>query len=109
MNDWLKICALEDIPQLGSRVVQREGQTDIAIFRTSEDTVFALEDRCPHKGGALSQGIVCGNKVACPLHNWNIALETGCAIAPDEGSTKTYPVKIEGGFVLLSLPVPAHA
>lgn len=109
MSNWLKICALDDIPQLGSRVVRREGQTDIAVFRTADNTVFALEDRCPHKGGALSQGIVCGNKVACPLHNWNIALETGCAIAPDAGSTRTYPVKVEAGVVLLALEQPAHA
>ena len=109
MNTWLKICAVEDIPKLGSRVVRRDGEPDIAIFRTSDDNLFALEDRCPHKGGALSQGIVCGNKVACPLHNWNIALETGCAIAPDEGSTRTWPVKIEAGMVLLELPVTAHA
>jgi len=109
MSNWLKICALDDIPQLGSRVVRREGQTDIAVFRTADNTVFALEDRCPHKGGALSQGIVCGNKVACPLHNWNIALETGCAIAPDEGSTRTYPVKVEAGVVLLALEQPTHA
>ncbi len=108
MSAWLKVCALNDIPLLGSRVLRREGEPDIAIFRTAEDTVFALEDRCPHKGGALSQGIVCGNKVACPLHNWNIALETGCAIAPDEGSTKTFPVRIEDGVVLLAPPVSAH-
>lgn len=109
MSTWLRICALEDIPQLGSRVVRREGLPDIAVFRTSDDAVFALEDRCPHKGGALSQGIVCGSKVACPLHNWNIALETGCAIAPDEGRTKTYPVKVEAGIVLLALEQPVHA
>ena len=109
MSTWLKVCALDDIPQLGSRVVRREGLPDIAVFRTSDNTVFALEDRCPHKGGALSQGIVCGNKVACPLHNWNIALETGCALAPDEGSTRTYPVKVEAGVVLLALEQPAHA
>ncbi len=108
MSAWLKVCALDDIPPLGSRVLRREGAPDIAVFRTAADTVFALEDRCPHKGGALSQGIVCGNKVACPLHNWNIALETGCAIAPDEGRTTTYPVKVEAGIVLLALEQPAH-
>ena len=101
MNHWQKICALEDIPQLGSRVVQREGQTDIAIFRTSEDTVFALEDKCPHKGGPLSQGIVHGRSVACPLHNWNIELQSGCAVAPDEGCTQKFSVKVEDGQVYL--------
>lgn len=109
MSTWLRICALDDIPQLGARVVRRAGSPDIAVFRTTEDQVFAIEDRCPHKGGALSQGIVCGNKVACPLHNWNIALETGCAITPDEGSTRTYPVRVEAGVVLLALEQPVHA
>lgn len=109
MSAWLKICALADIPVLGARVVRRDGEPDIAVFRTAEDTVFALEDRCPHKGGALSQGIVCGNKVACPLHNWNIALDSGCAIAPDHGSTRTYPVKVEAGMVLLAIEQHADA
>ena len=109
MSAWLEVCALNDIPLLGARVVRRDGEPDIAVFRTAEDTVFALEDRCPHKGGALSQGIVCGNKVACPLHNWNIALDSGCAIAPDSGSTKTYPVKIEAGMVLLAIEQHADA
>ncbi len=109
MSAWLKVCTLDDIPLLGARVVRRDGEPDIAVFRTAEDTVFALEDRCPHKGGALSQGIVCGNKVACPLHNWNIALDSGCAIAPDNGSTRTYPVKVEAGMVLLAIEQHADA
>ena len=109
MSAWLKVCALADIPVLGARVVRRDGEADIAVFRTAEDTVFALEDRCPHKGGALSQGIVCGNKVACPLHNWNIALDSGCAIAPDNGSTRTYPVKVHAGMVLLAIEQHADA
>jgi nitrite reductase (NADH) small subunit len=109
MSLWISVCALEDIAPLGARVLRREGEPDIAVFRTADDQVFALEDRCPHKGGALSQGIVCGNKVACPLHNWNIALETGCALAPDEGSTRSYAVRVDNGRVLLELPVTAHA
>ncbi len=108
MSAWLHVCALEDIPQLGARVVRRVGEPDIAVFRTADNQVFAVNDRCPHKGGALSQGIVCGTRVACPLHNWNIALETGCAITPDEGSTKTYPVKVEAGMVLIALEQHAH-
>ena len=78
MSDWLKVAALEDIPILGSRVVQSPGG-DIAVFRTADDQVFALHDKCPHKGGPLSQGIVFGRKVACPLHNWNIGLDDGQA------------------------------
>ena len=81
---WVEICALADIPKLGSRVVAGP-QGNIAVFRTAKDRLFALDDRCPHKGGPLSQGIVHGETVACPLHNWQIALDTGVARGPDVG------------------------
>lgn len=102
-QQWKPICAIADIPVLGARVVNRSGATDVAIFRNSEDKVFALLDKCPHKGGPLSQGIVFGERVACPLHNWNIELPTGCAITPDEGCTQRFSVKIEDGKVFLDL------
>jgi len=100
--NWTKVCTLEDIPRLGSRKVE-SGATRIALFRTQEDEVFALADRCPHKGGQLSQGMVCGRHVTCPLHNWNIGLENGMAVAPDMGETATYPVKVEAGTVFVQL------
>ena len=109
MTNWARICRIEDIPPLGARVVRRANGEDVAVFRTADDKVFALVDKCPHKGGALSQGIVCGNKVACPLHNWNIALDTGCALAPDEGRTPTVTVKVDAGQILLDLAVWEHA
>jgi nitrite reductase (NADH) small subunit len=100
-NQWKAVCKVEDIPVLGARVVQRPAQTDVAIFRNSEDKVFALLDRCPHKSGKLSQGIVFGERVACPLHNWNIGLDSGCAAAPDEGCSQKFSVKVEDGSVFL--------
>lgn len=100
-NQWKVICSVNDIPVLGSRVVRRTDQTNVAIFRNSEDKVFALLDKCPHKGGPLSQGIVFGERVACPLHNWNIELASGCAVSPDEGCTQKFSVKIESGEVYL--------
>ena len=105
MSDWIEIGEVEDIPRLGARVVQTGGG-DIAVFRTSGNRVFALRDRCPHKGGPLSQGIVHGERVTCPLHNFVIDLSTGQAVAPDEGCTDRYPVKVEAGRVCLSLPRP---
>ena len=99
---WIKVCKLDDIPELGSRVVRRSSG-DIAVFRNAEGQCFALLDRCPHKGGPLSQGIVFGKSVACPLHGWTIRLEDGCAEAPDVGCTLAFPVKIENGEVLLQL------
>lgn len=95
---WHHVCTLEDIPRLGARVVRSQAG-DIAIFRTAEDEVFALADRCPHRGGPLSQGIVFGRRVACPLHNWAIGLDDGRACAPDEGCAATYPVRVEAGVV----------
>ena len=101
MQKWLPICRVEDIPVLGSRRVSRRAGMDVAVFRNDQDQVFALLDRCPHKGGPLSQGIVFGTSVACPLHNWTIDLEGGCAKAPDEGCTPKFAVKIDGGVVHL--------
>lgn len=100
MENWQFIATLEDIPPQGSRVV-KSPQGDIALFRTADDQVFALHDKCPHKGGPLSQGIVFGHTVACPLHNWNINLENGEAQAPDRGCAGTLSVKVENGAILL--------
>ncbi|MHA1598270.1 MAG: nitrite reductase small subunit NirD [Alphaproteobacteria bacterium] len=102
MTDWIEIGILDDIPVLGARVVKTD-DGDIAVFRTGDDHLFAVDDCCPHKGGPLSQGIVFGDKVACPLHNWKIALDTGAAAAPDEGHVACYPVRLEGDKVMLSL------
>lgn len=101
--NWKSVCRVEDIPVLGARRVERAHGTAIAIFRNAEDHVFALLDRCPHKGGPLSQGIVFGDSVACPLHNWTIGLADGCARAPDEGCTPRFSVKVDGGVVHVDL------
>ncbi|MBL0917849.1 MAG: nitrite reductase small subunit NirD [Hydrogenophaga sp.] len=98
---WVAICRVDDIPVLGSRTVPRERGLDVAVFRNAEGGVFALLDRCPHKGGPLSQGIVFGTRVACPLHNWTIGLNDGCAQAPDEGCTPRFAVQVDGGVVHL--------
>jgi nitrite reductase (NADH) small subunit len=98
---WQPICRVDDIPVLGARRVRRARGADVALFRAADGTVFALLDRCPHKGGPLSQGIVFGRSVACPLHNWTVALDDGHARAPDEGCTPSFSVRIEGDAVLL--------
>ncbi len=100
---WRRLCALDDIPVLGSRVLSSAKHGDIAIFRTSDDQVFAVHDKCPHQGGPLSQGIVHGHTVTCPLHNWKIQLEDGQAEAPDVGCTRHFDVKVENGIVFLHL------
>jgi len=101
MAEWTYACRVEEIPVLGARRVTRAEGPAVAVFRAADNHVFALLDRCPHKGGPLSQGIVFGHSVACPLHNWTIELDSGCARAPDEGCTTRFAVKVEDGAVSL--------
>jgi nitrite reductase (NADH) small subunit len=99
---WVEICALDDIPARGCRVVQlAAGQ--IAVFRTGEDEVFALDNRCPHKGGPLSEGIVHGRQVTCPLHNWVIGLADGEAAGADKGCVRRFPIRLEDGRLFLNI------
>ena len=101
VHAWIDVGTVADIPRLGSRIVTTPGG-DIAVFRNAADEVFALNDKCPHKGGPLSQGIVHGRAVTCPLHNWVISLETGEAQGADKGCAHRIPVRIEAGRILLS-------
>lgn len=103
-DSWLLIGSIEDIPLRGSRCV-KHGDMTIAIFRTFDNQIFALEDKCPHKNGPLSQGIVHDGCVTCPLHNWVISLATGMAQGVDEGSTLSFPIKLDGDKVLLGTRV----
>ena len=103
MSQWIEIVALEQIPLLGARVVKAPNM-NIAVFRGSNNQVYAIRDACPHKNGPLSQGIMHGNTVTCPLHNWKIDLTNGQALAPDEGCTNIFAVKVENGMVYLQLP-----
>ncbi len=101
-ENWIEAGALSDIPRQGARVISSP-EGDIALFRTVSDEVFALRDKCPHKGGPLSQGIIHGNMVACPLHDWRINLDSGQAVAPDEGCTPCFNTRIDQGKIYLNL------
>lgn len=103
---WFAIGSITDIPQRGARCVKTP-QGKIGVFRTMDDRIFAIEDHCPHRGGPLSQGIVHGTAVTCPLHNWSISLETGKALGADEGSVRTIPVKVEDQQIFIALIVKA--
>ncbi|MEW6768056.1 MAG: nitrite reductase small subunit NirD [Pseudomonadota bacterium] len=103
---WFDVGSLYEIPQRGARTIKTP-RREIAVFRTASDEVFALENRCPHKGGPLSDGIVHGRKVACPLHNWIINLEDGEATGADRGCARSFPVKLENGRIYLGMSVAA--
>lgn len=106
--NWVEIGTINDIPRRGARCVNTpEGR--IAVFRTMEDQIFAIDDHCPHRGGPLSQGIVHGAAVTCPLHNWVISLETGKALGADEGSVKTIAIRLDGDRILAALELAAMA
>jgi nitrite reductase (NADH) small subunit len=99
---WIEIGKVSDIPRRGARCVETpEGR--VAVFRTAEDRIFAIDDRCPHRGGPLSQGIVHGAAVTCPLHNWAISLETGKALGADEGAVRTIDVRTEGDRLFIAI------
>ncbi|SPF79854.1 nitrite reductase small subunit NirD [Pseudoprimorskyibacter insulae] len=97
---WIDIGHIEDIPLRGARIIKTPVGC-VAIFRTDEAEVFAASDTCPHKGGPLSDGIVHGKSVTCPLHNWVFSLETGEAQGADEGQIATYPVRLENQRILI--------
>lgn len=101
-NDWIDIAGLNDVPQRGARLV-KTAHGCVAVFRTGEDEVYALNNACPHKKGPLADGIVHGASVTCPLHNWVISLETGAVQGPDEGQVATYPARVENGRILLDV------
>jgi nitrite reductase (NADH) small subunit len=100
--DWTDVGAVTDVPLRGARRVPSP-DGDIAIFRTGDGQVFALRDACPHKGGPLSQGIVHGRAVACPLHNWSIDLATGEPLGADRGKgcAPVVPLEVCEGRLLL--------
>lgn len=100
--EWVAVARISDIPKSGARVIDGAKAGPIAIFRTEDDKVFAVLDRCPHKGGPLSQGIVSGHAVTCPLHAWTVGLEDGRAASPDEGCARKFAVRCHGDEILLS-------
>lgn len=110
MSDhWIDIGSREDLPPMSARTVQIDGRDDIAVFRTANGSFYALVNKCPHKNGPLSQGIVHDTTVTCPLHNWRISLVNGEAQGEDKGCVPTIPVRVDGDRILLSLPTTLSA
>jgi nitrite reductase (NADH) small subunit len=107
MDNWVKVAPLQEIQKLGARVVRAHDGTgkplEIGVFRLEDDRVFAINNACPHKGGPLSEGLVYGEKIACPMHSWKISLVDGKAEEPDVGQTACYKTKVQDGMVYLKL------
>ncbi len=101
MSDWIEVGHIDDVPLRGSRVIATENG-DIAVFKAADGRIFALWDKCPHKGGPLSQGIVHGSSVTCPLHNWVIGLETGEVKGPDQGCARKVATRVDQGIIAIA-------
>ncbi|WP_206239715.1 nitrite reductase small subunit NirD [Novosphingobium terrae] len=101
IGDWLDIGPVTQISPGNARTLPVQGGEEIAIFHTMGGEFFALVNKCPHKHGPLSQGIVHGTVVTCPLHSWNISLKTGHALGDDKGCVPTVPLKVDAGRLYL--------
>ena len=109
MTNWIDIAALIDIPAQGARLIRTRTRTGcVVLFRTHDDRIFALDDRCPHKGGLLSEGIVADHTITCPLHNWVFDLNSGQALGADQRAVTTYPARVENGRVLVGSEILAR-
>jgi nitrite reductase (NADH) small subunit len=103
--NWKNIGPVGNIPLTGARRLCLKSQgRPVAVFRTGDGEIFALVDECPHKKGPLSEGIIAGKTVTCPLHNWVIGLDDGQAVAPDTGAAAPLSVRIVGGDIYIHLP-----
>ena len=102
MSTWIKLITKDEIPSMGSRKVII-GEIEIAIFKTKDDSIFAINNLCPHKKGKLSEGLVHEHIVTCPLHNWDVDLASGEALGNDSGCTNVYKTKIKNNIVYLYL------
>lgn len=105
---WIAIGQVSDIPQRGARCIKTP-HGKVAVFRTGDGRLFAIDDHCPHKGGPLSEGIVHGASVTCPLHNWVISLETGKAQGADGGSVRTIPIRLDGDTIYIASSASVEA
>ena len=101
IGKWLDIGPVGQVEAGSARTLPVEGGEEIAVFRTMTGEFYALVNKCPHKQGPLSQGIIHGSVVTCPLHNWNISLRTGKALGEDEGCVPIIPLKVDGGRIFL--------
>ena len=93
---------VEAIPLGQGRTYVVDGRA-IAVFRQRDGQLFATQNACPHRGGPLADGIIGAGKVICPLHARKFDLKTGASLQEDCCAVQTYPVRIEGGEIILTL------
>jgi nitrite reductase (NADH) small subunit len=109
MNErfWIWVTPIAELPVREGRAVTIAGR-DIAFFNLGHKVV-AMDNRCPHKGGPLADGIVSGDTVVCPLHGWRLKLQCGTVDRPADVAecVETYPTRIDNGIIVVGLPAAA--
>jgi nitrite reductase (NADH) small subunit len=102
---WVRITSCSNIPAREGRAV-RVGGRELALFNLG-DRFLATDNRCPHQGGPLCDGIVTGTSVVCPLHAWKVDLTSGAVERPAAAHrcVATYPTRVDAGIVVIGLPV----
>jgi nitrite reductase (NADH) small subunit len=97
----INICNYNQLPSMIGQVFVIDHE-EIAVFRLSNGEVRAIENKSPHpKGGKLADGLISGEFIYCPIHDWKISLVDGKVQAPDRGLVKTFPIEIDGEDVFL--------
>ena len=103
MSNWIEVCAADDIDAEDVIRFDHEGRT-YAIYRSPEDTYHATDGLCTHEKIHLADGLVMDNVIECPKHNGRFDYKSGQALgAPVCVNLRTYPVKVEGGKVLINI------
>ncbi|MEK9198473.1 nitrite reductase small subunit NirD [Ureibacillus sp. 179-F W5.1 NHS] len=99
----IKVLKIDEVAKDFGKTI-RVGETEIALFHLKSGEFYAIENRCPHKGGVLVEGLISGQHVFCPMHDWKIDVTTGKVQEPDHGCVKTYQVEVKGDdvYILLS-------
>jgi nitrite reductase (NADH) small subunit len=101
VSNWVKVCAAEDIPPFEGRRTKIEGFY-VGVFHT-EEGFYAIGDICPHLGGPLSDGILAGTEVSCPLHNRRVALKSGEVVNDDLSCVPAFPVEVRNGTIYVDV------
>jgi nitrite reductase/ring-hydroxylating ferredoxin subunit len=98
---FLKVTTVPEIPP-GKAVMFQVNEAILSIFNV-DGKFYAIDDRCPHRGAPLSEGVLTGTTITCPWHGAKFDVTNGKLIAGSQWSLKTYPLKIDGEDILVEV------
>ncbi|QGU06840.1 3-phenylpropionate/cinnamic acid dioxygenase ferredoxin subunit [Corynebacterium occultum] len=108
----VKVADLDDIEQEEAIVIESDVSgfaEPIALFRTEDDEVYALNDTCTHETASLADGWIEGTEVECPIHSAKFCLKTGSVLCmPATVDAPTHKVELRGEEIWLYPGTPAQ-